>query len=1098
MSGQRDSRGSGIGLPWAIFAAILCSGCGGGSSTGPPPPPEPDFTLSIVPSSVTVQQGTTSAGIQVSVQPVNGFSGSVQVTLSGMPVGVNANPASPFTVQSGSSRTVLIGASATAVTGNVNIAAQGTSGSLSHGATLALMVQTGAALAATRTNYVRTNSIAGLDDPAGEPHHRHIAYDQANRHLFVANSAANRVEVLSSLDGSHVASLDVAGASSVDLSADGKTVWVGTVTERIVGIDTGSLQGSGSSVLTGLVPLPNNLFDRPEEVISLSGGQALVRLRQANAATALLALWGSADNSLANLTALAPQVFQNGVGVMARSGDHSRVLIAANDASGEAVMLNGAATVAAGPKVIAAGKVLYAAGNADGSLFALALGVGGVEQILLVDASLNILQTRVTAGLRGLTFSRDGSTIYAAEVQTGNAVVTALASADLHVQGQVQDLDIQGAFTEIEDCDETGLVFGPGNRGVAMVDASQPAPLGGIMPALVDAPAVAPSGGPNNGGTTVTLSGQNFAANPNVRFGGQIASSLGISSASQIQATSPASSNSGAVNVSAYFSNGTIAMAPDAFSYGPQVLEVLPNAGNSAGGDSVAIYGYGFGEDASKVTVKFGATAASASAIEDVGAVRSLLGLDATFPFPLQRVSVNAPSGSPGIVDIAVNTPAGSVTVTRAFQYLQSEQIFAKAGFYKFLTYDQKRQWIYLSNIDHVDVFDLNAGNFRAGILPPGGPPPNALIRQAALTPGASQLAIADFGAQSVYLMDPDAGTGTKVFVGGVAGDANSGPVRIAATSAQTLFVGLTGLSGGPGCNTCLQQLNLATSPIGVEAAPQPQISLLTSAPLLDGSGDGSTIFFAFAAAPGQPMAAWTANAPGVFATAPTNITAGDFAAAADGTSTAARIGGAVEIRDQDLSLQAVTRNSEIEWIRQRTEVPGIALHPTGALVYVPFLTGAAPVAAPFTGLQGGVDIVDAHTGRVRMRVVLPEPLAMLAADVDGLHGRFLTVDENGQRLFALTTSGLTVVKLARVPLGIGTASPASGAASGGTVVTIRGSGFESGATATIGGKAASATFVDMNTMKITLPALTAGKPRLTITNPDGETVSLDGAIIVN
>jgi len=49
ISEQRDSRGSGIGLPWAnvrvytrlgafeaIFAAILCSGCRGGSSIGPP------------------------------------------------------------------------------------------------------------------------------------------------------------------------------------------------------------------------------------------------------------------------------------------------------------------------------------------------------------------------------------------------------------------------------------------------------------------------------------------------------------------------------------------------------------------------------------------------------------------------------------------------------------------------------------------------------------------------------------------------------------------------------------------------------------------------------------------------------------------------------------------------------------------------------------------------------------------------------------------------------------------------------------------------------------------------------------------------------
>lgn len=44
----------------------------------------------------------------------------------------------------------------------------------------------------------------------------------------------------------------------------------------------------------------------------------------------------------------------------------------------------------------------------------------------------------------------------------------------------------------------------------------------------------------------------------------------------------------------------------------------------------------------------------------------------------------------------------------------------------------------------------------------------------------------------------------------------------------------------------------------------------------------------------------------------------------------------------------------------------------------------------------------------------------MVSTDVDGLHGNFLTGDEFGQRLFAVTTSGLTIVQLANVPLGIG------------------------------------------------------------------------------
>jgi hypothetical protein len=66
----------------------------------------------------------------------------------------------------------------------------------------------------------------------------------------------------------------------------------------------------------------------------------------------------------------------------------------------------------------------------------------------------------------------------------------------------------------------------------------------------------------------------------------------------------------------------------------------------------------------------------------------------------------------------------------------------------------------------------------------------------------------------------------------------------------------------------------------------------------------------------------------------------------------------------------------------------------------------------------------------------------MLSADVDGLHGSFLAIDENGQRIFALTASGLTVVQLAPVPLSIGTITPSGAAAAGGATLTIRGRGF--------------------------------------------------------
>jgi hypothetical protein len=409
------------------------------------------------------------------------------------------------------------------------------------------------------------------------------------------------------------------------------------------------------------------------------------------------------------------------------------------------------------------------------------------------------------------------------------------------------------------------------------------------------------------------------------------------------------------------------------------------------------------------------------------------------------------------------------------------------------------RQHIYLSNIDHVDVFDLSLGAFLAPILPPGGPPPNAGLRGPALTPDGTQLVIADFGAQNVYLIDPATGTGTTVSVGGVVGFTNSGPARVAATSTQTVFVGLSGEGGSSGaCSTCLDQLDLTASPPTIQPAPQPQVKSLTGAPLLQGNAAGDQIFLAFSSAPGGPVASWSASAPNQFLTSTAQASSSDLATSADGTTFSVQANGFTEFRASDLSLTAVPVSSELAQVPGQVFVPGLTMHPSGALIYKPFLTGAPGSS----GAKGGIDILDAHSGALRLRLYLPQ---QFMTDVDGLHGSFLATDENGQRLFAITSSdgtpqnaSLTVAQLAAVPLGIGTISPSTVTASGGTAITIRGSGFQSGISAAINGKSASVTVKDANTLSFVTPVLTPGPQQLTLTNPDGESVSLDAALIAN
>lgn len=85
-----------------------------------------------------------------------------------------------------------------------------------------------------------------------------------------------------------------------------------------------------------------------------------------------------------------------------------------------------------------------------------------------------------------------------------------------------------------------------------------------------------------------------------------------------------------------------------------------------------------------------------------------------------------------------------------------------------------------------------------------------------------------------------------------------------------------------------------------------------------------------------------------------------------------------------------------------------------------------------------------------------------------------------------------TLVELPPPRLSIGYLNPPVGSASGGTTVTIRGSGIESGATVSFGGTAASTTFVDGSTLRAVTPTGSVGGARVSVKNPDGTTYSLD------
>src|SRR6266852_9586543 len=101
------------------------------------PVPGPDYSLSASPSSQTVTQGL-GAGYTVSVTPTGGFAGSVTLSATGLPTGAGAtfspNPTS-------ASSTMSVTTSATTPAATYTLIVTGVSGTLSHSATVTLVVQ---------------------------------------------------------------------------------------------------------------------------------------------------------------------------------------------------------------------------------------------------------------------------------------------------------------------------------------------------------------------------------------------------------------------------------------------------------------------------------------------------------------------------------------------------------------------------------------------------------------------------------------------------------------------------------------------------------------------------------------------------------------------------------------------------------------------------------------------------------------------------------------------------------------------------------------------------------------------------------------------
>jgi DNA-binding beta-propeller fold protein YncE len=935
----------------------------------------------------------------------------------------------------------------------------------------------------TRSTFVRTD-----EDVTG------AVYDRSRRLVFTTVDALNEVLVFSSADASLRATIPVDRPWSIDEAADASRVYVGSWNAEVTVIDPDSLEvvqvatapaNASAGVLSGDHYSLQNLA-------ALSNGKVLIAGSVDVVGGNLFFLLDPGSNSITPLN--VPGFNPVGLGSMYRTGDHSKALLTGTLTSGG---MTGAVWYDAGTGNLTPIAGYPSAGissialNQDGSQIA---GYDGQQDLTIFDSNFNSLDTIALQGKTNtaepLIYSLDGKFLYAVMRASNSGVVAILDAKSFGVIGMVPDLSIGPVEPTIAfTIDETGMIFGgqQQSRGLIFLDASSPGAIG--LPFFsVGYPFLTPNllSLSKSEQTSITDTGLGSSAQYQVFFGAPptspqtlIGTNVAVNSQGGITATSPPGRTTGVANATVTRPDGWYQVAPDIASYGPQILSINANVGPAEGNSNLIVYGYGFDLQSTQLTI--GGSAASIAHIYGPG-------LMSPFPFPMEIMEATTPPGRPGFADVTVTTSFGSTTVSHGFEYLSQSTVYVLPGALNQIVYDSGRQRLYVSNSDHnrIEVFSLTSNSFLPPI--PTGTFPIGI----ALSPDGSKLAAANNGDGTVSVIDPNQmkAIGTYPVLSSV--DSGCQPLALTAIQSQRVVVNTVCPSPEFQGNVHILDLNTGSlSCVGVTGCLPDGVTLRPGLPQI-----GPQTYIAFASSRDGSKLVFHSFSDGLIGILDVNANTVTSSLAQGGNfPTMDADGGLFGVRKDaspdlglpypvvfDSQVREVRLMNDIDYLAAgpydgRTFLKGALLNPSGSLFYLPEQTSFSSI--PITS---GVDIFDVHRGRLATRLALPDPV--VSAFVP------MTLDDTGERIFLISSKGIMIAQLVHVPLSISSANPSRGTA--GTLITIRGSGFASGASVTFGTVTSNANFVDPNTLQVTLPAVRPGSVRVTVSNLDGTQYSYD------
>jgi YVTN family beta-propeller protein len=1173
-----------VGIVLFLSALALLS-CGGGSSGGGniPPTPTPaaaDFQLVVASPGVTAQQGGAQQSQTVQVNPLNGFTGTVSVTLSGLPTGVAASPSGPFSITVtglGAATAFQLTASRTSLPGATTVTLTGTSGTITHTVTFSLTVRQAApfaiqvsrssvslAPASSATVQVSVTANPGISpqlnlNVSGAPNGSQIfisspqgiltltnpltfsilatvlaqplqnfpvmvvasdnanntsletvlltvtvpppnttptrstffrtdqsptgmVYDQSRKLLFVSVEILNEVVVLSTVDGHEVASIPVSFPAGIDEAADGSAVYVvSPLVGGVAIIDPNLLQVIGhSSVPSSVSGLTKAVTFF--QVAALSNGKVLFypTFDVVDLTKPPFFLW---DPTADTFTRFGPQNLSANVGLISRSADHSKVLAHSGVFNG-GFLYDVTTDSFIGPNSAITG---FPAIKPDGSQIAATLFQNSSFLLGFYDSNFNLLASlpieefSLTTGAPRPFYSLDGKFLYLVpdqQIGTGSPgpVATVIDTTTFAVIGVVPaftfdaTLPFGGQWITTFALDETGMVFGATFGGVGFLDMTSTTFLKEPLPGPFS---VQPSLASLTSSTQAQLDGVGFSQGlplglflgaPPASPQSLAATNISVQDNNFVNLSIPHGVTAGAANTTLTRSDGFFEVRPDAVSFGPTILRIDADAGSPSGGDSIKIIGYGLSRPNTQVSI--GGRLATIS--QQAGGIPGQL-------FPTERILLKTPPGVAGMADVTVSTPSGSTTVAGGFQYLNTVQVHPMSGILDAIVYDKTRQRLYVTNQDHnrVEIFDLGTNTFLSPVAV--GSQPTALT----LTPDSNLLAVINRGDGTVSVINTATMQVTATYSALTSADKQIGcggevlNITSAAPHRALVDIGCTSLA----FNGLFHLINLDTGSLdctGVAGCSANGTDIVFGVGLagLASSSDGTKIFLATTTGGGSPLPVGVLDLTANTLTSGFSADFDDAAISADGTIFAgnfAVLNASAELKGfMAYEPYADTENVSLH------NVFGEKLNPSGSLLFYP--------------QDSGVDIFDTHTGRLVRHIVLADPIP---ADSGGM-----ALDETGMKMFLISNTGITIAQLFQAPLGLATVNPAAGPQ--GTVVVIRGSGYQNGATVTFGTTQVSATFVDSNTLHATVPALPPGAVRISVKNPDGHQYSLDDAYTVN